>query len=44
VPGQQVDHRKLGERLWKKNREDVMDHNRWRKEKGVIDDYYNDPI
>jgi len=33
VPGQEVDQRKLGERLWKKtvnklNREDVMDHNR----------------
>jgi len=38
VPGQEVDQRKLEERLWKKtqahklNREDAMDHNRWRKQ------------
>jgi len=39
VPGQEVDQRKLGERLWKKdcqarklNREDAMDRNRWRKQ------------
>ena len=39
VPGQEVDQRILGERLWKKdcqarklNREDAMDHNRWRKQ------------
>jgi len=37
VPGQEVDQRKLGERLWKKtvrhvNREDAMDHIRWRKQ------------
>ena len=39
VPGQEVDQRKLGERLWKKavrhiklNREDAMDHDRWRKQ------------
>ena len=39
MPGQEVDQRKLGERLWKKNcqarklnREDAMDCNRWRKQ------------
>jgi len=39
VPGQKVDQRKLGERLWKKdcqahnlNREDAMDRSRWRKQ------------
>jgi len=39
VPDQEVDQRKLGERLWKKdcqthklNREDAMDHKRWRKQ------------
>jgi len=39
VPGQEVDQRKLGERLWKKdcqarklNREDAKDRNRWRKQ------------
>jgi len=39
VPGQEVDQRKIGERLWKKdckarglNREDAMDRNRWRKQ------------
>jgi len=39
LPGQEVNQRKLEERLWKKdcqarklNREDVMDHNRWRKQ------------
>ena len=38
VPGQEVDQRKLGERLWKDcqayklNREDTIDHNRWRKQ------------
>jgi len=36
VPGQELDQRKLGERLWKKahklNREDAMDHNTWRKQ------------
>jgi len=38
VPGQEVDQRKLGERLWKDskarklNREDAKDRNRWRKQ------------
>jgi len=38
VPGQEVDQRKLGDRLWKKtqarklSREDAMDHNRCRKQ------------
>jgi len=39
VPGQEVDRRKLGERLCKKdcqarklNREDAVDHKRWRKQ------------
>jgi len=35
VPGQEVDQRKLGERLWKKtvrHREDAMDRNRWRNQ------------
>ena len=33
VPGQEVDQRKLEERLWKKTvREDAVDCNRWRKE------------
>jgi len=39
VPGQEVDQRKLGQRLWKKdcqarklNREDAIDHNRCRKQ------------
>ena len=38
VPGQEVDQRKLGQRLWKKtvrhklNREDAMEGNRWRKQ------------
>ena len=39
VPGQEVDERKLGERLWKKdpqtrglNREDAMDRIRWKKQ------------
>jgi len=43
VPGQEVDQRKLGERLWKKdcqahklNREDAMDHIRWMKQ--ITDD------
>jgi len=37
VPGQEVDQRKLEERLWKKtqarklNREDSTDRNRWKK-------------
>jgi len=46
VPGQEVDQRKLGERLWKKdcrarglNSEDAMDHGRWRKQIGMIDDH-----
>ena len=45
VPGQEVDQRKLGERLWKKTRarglntEDAMDHSRWRKQIGMIDDH-----
>ena len=42
VQGQEVDQRKLGERLWKKtglNREDAMDRARWRKLIGMIDDY-----
>jgi len=39
VPGQEVDQRKLGWRLWKKtcqarklNREDPVDRKRWRKQ------------
>jgi len=35
MPGQEVDQRKLVERLWKRlslSREDAMDHNRWRKQ------------
>jgi len=39
VPGQEVNQRKLGERLWKKtvlvhglNREDAMDYIRWTKQ------------
>jgi len=38
MPGQEVDQRKLGERLWKDcwahglNREDAMDLSRWMKE------------
>jgi len=45
VPGQEVDQRKLGERLWKKtvmhglNREDAMDHSRWRKQIGIFGDH-----
>jgi len=45
VPGQEVDQRKLGDRLWKKtrarglNREDAIDRARWRKLIGMIDDY-----
>jgi len=45
VPGQEVDQRKLGERLWKKTVEHVieyggcMDHSRWRKQIGMIDDH-----
>jgi len=46
VPGQEVDQRKLGERLWKKtcrsrglNREDAMDRSRLRKQIGMIDDH-----
>ena len=45
VPGQEVDQRKLGERLWKKdcqacglNREDVMDRIRWMKQ--IRDDWW----
>jgi len=40
VPGQEVDQRKLGERLWKKTVkrvEDAMDCSRWRKQIGMID-------
>ena len=42
VPGQEVDQRKLGERLWKDcqahklNREDAMDNIRWIKQ--IMDD------
>jgi len=39
LPGQEVDLRNLGQRLWKKtvtahglNREDAMDHSRWTKQ------------
>jgi len=39
VPGEEVNQRKLGERLWKKdfqacglNREDAMDRLRWKKQ------------
>jgi len=38
VPGQEVDQRKHGQRLWKKtqacklNREDAINHKRWRKQ------------
>jgi len=39
VPDQEVDQRKLGQRLWKKdcqalklNREDAIDCSRWRKQ------------
>jgi len=48
VPGQEVDQRKHGERLWKKtvvckacrlNRKDAMDRSRWRKQIGIIDDH-----
>jgi len=46
VSGQEVDQRKLGESLWKKdckacglNMEDAMDHSRWRKQIGMIDDH-----
>jgi len=45
APGQEVDQRKLGERLWTKtkvrglNKEDAMDHSRWRKQIGMIDDH-----
>jgi len=46
VPGQQVDQRKLVERLWKKdckarglNREDDMDRSRWRKQIGIFEDH-----
>ena len=45
VPGQEVDQRKLGDRLWKDcrarglNREDAMDRARWRKLIGMTDDY-----
>jgi len=38
VPGQEVDQRKLGDRLWKKTVEHV-DRARWRKLIGMIDDY-----
>jgi len=45
--GQEVDQRKVGERLWKKdchahklNKEDAVDHKRWRKE--VRDDFDHD--
>jgi len=44
VPGQEVDQRKLGKRLWEDcrarglNREDAMDRSRWRKQIGMIDD------
>ena len=39
VPDQEVDQRKLGEKLWKRlsgiglNREDAMDRSRWVKQK-----------
>jgi len=45
VPGQEVDQRKLGERLWKDckarglNREHTMDRSRWRKQIGIFDDH-----
>jgi len=39
VPGQEVDQRKLGERLWKKTAEDAMVRSRWRKQIGMIDDH-----
>jgi len=45
VPGQEVDQRKLGERLWKDckacglNREGAMDRSRWRKQIGIFDDH-----
>jgi len=45
VRGQEVDQRKLGERLWKRLsarkliREYAMDHNRWRKQIGMTDDH-----
>jgi len=45
VPGQEVDERKLAERLWKKtkarglNMEDATDRSRWRRQIGMIDDH-----
>jgi len=45
VPGQEVDQRKLGDRLWKKTQahkliwENAMDRNRWRKQIDMIDDH-----
>ena len=46
VPGQEVDQRKLGERFVEKdckahglNREDAMDHSKWRKQIGIYDDH-----
>ena len=45
VPGQEIDQAKLGERLWKDsqvrglNREDAMDHIRWKKQIRSIDDH-----
>jgi len=45
VPGQEVDQRKLGERLWKRtkacglNRENAVDHSRWRKQIRIFDDH-----
>ena len=47
MPCQEVDQRKLGKRLWKKdcskarglNREDAMDCSRWRRQIGIFDDH-----
>jgi len=42
VPGQEVDQRKLGERLWKKtvkHVEDAVDRSRWRRQIGIFDDH-----